>query len=75
MILPFTSVIAAIVGVVLIFWRFIVNQVKKVYRLVFGRAASARPADGAAQDNPEVNGSAPMGPVSGEAPLSDVAKP
>jgi len=79
-ILPFTSVIAGIVGVVLIFWRFIVNMVKKVFGAIFQGNASPAPALNANAATPgdgkvEVNAPVQMEQIPGQVPLTDVAKP
>jgi len=40
MILPLTSVLAGIVGIVLICWRFLLNSLKAGYRLVFRKKSA-----------------------------------
>jgi hypothetical protein len=39
--LPLVSVLGAIVGVLLIFWNFLVGMVKKVFRLPFKRGGNS----------------------------------
>jgi len=35
--LPLASALAAIIGVLLVFWRFLIAKVKKVFKFVFKR--------------------------------------
>jgi hypothetical protein len=39
-VMPLASAIAAVLGFVLIFWRFIMSSVKKMFRAVTGRPAA-----------------------------------
>jgi hypothetical protein len=79
-ILPFASVLTGIVGVVLIFWRFIVKTFKKMIRAILHGPSAARPV---VRTEVAPAGAAPAkttSPASPDhaampAPLSEVGKP
>lgn len=61
-IMPLASIIAAIVGVILIFWRFILKSVKNFFRLITGKGSEDTPpaetvtdaADEIGEDKPSI---------------------
>lgn len=53
--LPAASILAALLGFVLMFWRFVINLIKKPFQLILGKAADQSPTT-MAQDLPSGEG-------------------